>query len=211
MRCTSTPISWLELERLALGEVSPSRTAEIRAHLSRCSACAGCWRALDADRRELPRLRVQAAPASRAVPWRYAIATFAVAAVVMLVLQLRRDDERSRISGIKGDALHIELLRERGGELLAPDRFAPGDRFKVQASCGEGSIVVDVVVEQGGQLYYPLAPARLWCGNRVEVPGAFHLDGGSARVCLVIGSDLPPARGQLPPGAVCTTVVPEVP
>lgn len=40
--CVGTPVSWLRLERLALGELSGEEERAIRAHLRECAACRTC-------------------------------------------------------------------------------------------------------------------------------------------------------------------------
>jgi hypothetical protein len=45
--------------------------------------------------------------------------------------------------------------------------------------------VAEVTVEQGGEVFRPLEPAAIRCGNRVPVPGAFSLSGSApVRVCV---------------------------
>jgi hypothetical protein len=53
----------------------------------------------------------------------------------------------------------------------------------------------------------PLVPARLACGNRVVVPGAFTVTGGRAnRVCVEIATISEAAAGT---GRACLTLTPE--
>ncbi|MCA9536808.1 MAG: zf-HC2 domain-containing protein [Myxococcales bacterium] len=40
--CTGTPVSWLRLERLALGELTGDEARTVEAHLRECAACRAC-------------------------------------------------------------------------------------------------------------------------------------------------------------------------
>ena len=191
MTCIGEPISWLRLEQHAL-----AASDEVARHLAECGACRACFATIEADRgRALPPLgevaMAAAAGRRRAVRTRWlAAATVAVAAAVVLLAVLRRDPES--LPGIKGgDDLVLDLIRERSGEVAAgPVSFRDGDRFEVLVTCARrGEVAVDVTIEQAGEVFTPLAPARIRCGNRVPLPGAFSLTGSApARVCARLGS-----------------------
>jgi hypothetical protein len=192
--CVGVPVSWLRLERHALGEVD----GEVAAHVAACAACRAALATIEADDRPLPPLPVPAAPRRRWSWWpRLAFAGGLVAAAAALILWvvIRRGEEPAMHAGsrvrVKGGELVVSLVRERGGAVtFEPSRFAPGDRFKVRVTCSPGAagdVAVDVVVFQDGAAAWPLAPARLACGNLVAVPGAFRITGaGPARICLAV-------------------------
>ena len=210
-RCMGEPISWLELERHALGESSQSQTLE--AHLDACPACSAVWQLIQQDERRMPALVVPAA-ARGAAPsssrWRWWLAlTPALAALVALLLVVAKDEGGvARRGGTKGGDASFVLLREHDGQLLEPTSFSPDDRFKVLVSCRLGERFVDVVVKQGIEQFYPLPVARLACGNHVPVPGAFSLDGGTAQVCVRISREVP-ARHERVDGEMCQGLPPQ--
>ena len=190
-RCIGEPISWLRLEQHALAP-----DAEVARHLRECAACRGCLADIEADRgRALPPLgEVAIAAAARRRRRRragFAATGTALAAAAVLVLVLLGRDDRN-MPGIKGgDDLVLDLVRERAGEVAAaPVSFRDGDRFKLLVTCAApGEVSVDVTVEQAGELFTPLERARIRCGNRVVLPGAFTLTGTApARVCVTLAS-----------------------
>ncbi|HEU5060737.1 MAG TPA: hypothetical protein VFU21_29605 [Kofleriaceae bacterium] len=184
--CTGQPVSWLRLEQHALA-ADPA----VARHLEECAACRGCFAAIAADGgRALPPLGdVALAAAARRRHRRRAgflgTATALAAAAVVLLVVLGRGREDA--PGIKGTGeLVIRLVRERAGEVaMDPATWRPGDRFKVLVTCARrGEVEVTVTVEQAGEVFTPLAPARIRCGNQVALPGAFSLDGDQpATVC----------------------------
>jgi hypothetical protein len=114
----------------------------------------------------------------------------------------------ARVKGV-GEVV-LGVVRERGGAIRHDARtFAPGDRWKIVVTCPPAAAAwVDVAVYDAGQIDHPLEPARIGCGNRVVLPGAFALTGDRAnRVCVRIGAAAAPDRGQ-PPDA-CVTLRPE--
>lgn len=201
MTCTGEPVSWLRLEQHALAE-----SAEVARHLADCAACRACFASIEADRgRALPPLgevaMAAAARRRRLVPGRWlAAATLAAAAAVVLVAVLGRGGKN--LPGIKGGGdLVLDLVRERSGEVApGPTSYRDGDRFKALVTCGRaGEVEVALTVEQAGESFTPLAPARIRCGNRVPLPGAFVLTGTApARVCARLGGT-----------ASCATLAPD--
>ena len=184
------PISWLLLERHALGELAGQ---EVSTHLSDCASCRAALDVIERDRgREMPSLpdltlarasrrrrRLRAAVAGGAV---------ALAAAAMLSIMWRGRDDR--IAGIKGGELTVSVVRERDGEVEhEPDDFLPGDRFKVLVTCAAAEpVTAHVTVRQAGTIARPLPPASIECGNRVTLPGAFRLTGSEpASICVEIG------------------------
>jgi hypothetical protein len=201
--CTGEPVSWLRLEQHALAP-DPA----VAGHLAECAACRACFGGIEGDRvRALPPLGDVAVAAAarrrqrRRVGFLGAAAARAAAAVLLLVV-LGRGGGRD-LPGIKGgDDLTLGLVRERGGEVaMDPTGFRSGDRFKVLVTCASREPAeVAVTVEQAGETFTPLAAARIRCGNRVALPGAFSLTGDQpATVCARIG-------GQ----AACLALAPEL-
>jgi hypothetical protein len=228
--CVGEPVSWLDLELYALGELpDPAEERAVEQHLAGCEACQGCLETIQTDRRELPALpAVEPAPEHEreSRPWwrwlQWSLApAMAVTAAVLLVVLLPVDpalDLPARRVAIKGGDLALTLVRRRGDATTdAPGTFGPGDRFKVEVTCPPGQALSwDVVVFQGGEAAFPFAaPAGpLPCGNREPVAGAFGLTGDKpAHVCLVVGAGLTRARlslgpDRLPPSAACLSLRP---
>ncbi len=200
-RCVSEPISWLRLERYALGEAPDAE--EIGRHLEGCEVCRACLGRIEADAgTELPELRARS-PRSLPPPWRRAMfaggAAVALAAAVVLVVgrgpRVPEDPDRTKGAEVVFSLVRDDdtLFAEAGGT------FRDGDRFKALVSCAPGTWTrFDLVVYDDHGATFPLdAPASLACGNDVPLPGAFLLRGASPmRVCLVWG-EAPPDRGDL--------------
>ncbi|HEU4730803.1 MAG TPA: hypothetical protein VFT22_23065 [Kofleriaceae bacterium] len=207
--CIGEPISWLRLERFALGEPDPA----IASHLAACPACARCLEQIRGDVVALPPLVVATARRRTGLARRWWLAPMfaaAAAAIVLLVVRLRPAPDagfRDTI-GVKGvGEVTLELVRERAGEIrFDAHRYAPGDRWKVVVSCPpSASAWIDVSVADGLTTDHPLAAARVACGNRVVVPGAFTLTGTRAnRVCARVA-----AAPEAEAGLACLTVEPE--
>jgi len=208
--CIGEPISWLRLEQFALGAPDPALTA----HLAACPACRGCLDQIRGDTVALPPLVVPTAPPRRAWRrWWFAPALAAATAAVVLVVVLRPPGEReagSRVA-IKGiGEVTLELVRERAGQIqFDARRYAPGDRWKIVVSCPPAAptvpLSIDVSVADGLTVDHPLAAARIACGNRVVVPGAFTITGDRPnRVCARIAT-VPDADA----GTACVMLAPE--
>jgi hypothetical protein len=196
--CIGEPISWLRLEQHAL-----ARDAQVAAHLDACPACRACFAELGPI--ELPRLVFAAARPRRRWLW-LAAPGLALAAVIALLLWPRpRPDNVVAIKG--GGELVLGVVRERAGAIVEDARaFLPGDRWKLVVTCPPAaSTWLDVVVLDGGEPSYPLAPAHVTCGNRIVLPGAFTLTGDAPnRVCVRV-SETPKGPGDL----ACVTIVRE--
>lgn len=209
------PVSWLELERLALGELDADRAAAIRAHLAGCDACSACARRIDEDAaRPLPALpararRAPAAGGASVVPLRRgphpffarAAGALALAASVALFVALRPDRaaEGDDHEGVKGADVALELVREGDdGSPREAGTFTDGDRFKALVTCPPRLAASwDLVVYDESGASFPLAPARLACGNQIPMPGAFRLTGGDAVVCVSFSEAGPVSRETL--------------
>lgn len=216
-----TPVSWLRLERHALGELDALERREISAHLSSCARCRAVADRIAADAaRELPPL--PAAAANRATPvlppphrgrwfpWgrrqAFALAT-AAAAAFALVVGLRPHDQpqvgQPRVFAIKGGDVAIDLVRERDGSVAwEPTSFAAGDRFKLLVTCPPPlQLHADIVVLQGDGPAFPGEPTLITCGNRVPVLPPFRITGpGPATVCVAVDPSGPPSRAALSAG-----------
>lgn len=199
--CIDTPISWLRLEQFALD----GRDAKIASHVETCPACAHC---LDELRRDIVALPVLDVPAKRAARpwWHFALPAFALAAAIIALVIWPRDRAREDVATVKsvGEVV-LGVIRERDGAIRDDARtFLETDRWKVVITCPPtASAWVDVDVDVGGD--HPLAPAQIACGNRVVVPGAFHLTGTEPnRICVRIA-----ARVGEDAKRACVTIRPE--
>jgi hypothetical protein len=194
--CISTPISWLRLEQFATRRADE----QVASHVAACPACARCLAEISADVVALPPLVVPAARPRRW--WYFAVPALALAALAFLVWPRTRDDI-ARVKGV-GDVV-LGIVRERDG-VIRDDvtTFRPGDRFKIVLTCPPAaSAWIDVDV--GGD--HPLPPTRIACGNKVVVPGAFHLTGTAAnRICVRVAAAAAP-DGDAP--RACLTIRPE--
>jgi hypothetical protein len=185
MACIGEPISWLRLEQFALA----GGDARIREHVDACAACRHCLDEIQRDVVALPALDVPATRRRRW--WRIALPAFgALAAAALILLLLRPRPERpENVVNIKGvGEVVVDVVRERAGTIRDDVRtFRAGDRWKVIVTCApshEVSLAVDVLEAGAAQADHPLAPAKLVCGNRIPLPGAFSLTGNRAHeVC----------------------------
>jgi hypothetical protein len=189
--CVGTPVSWLRLEQLELGQLAEPERVAIAAHIDGCAACRDCRDQLRSAPAVALRPLVVPPPRPR---WRWlALGTTgfaAAAAIAMAIVWILRGGAPGGLPGprvaVKGGEIAIHLVRESGGSTaLEPTEYLPGDRFKVRVTCPPGRRAAAVTVYQSGRVYRPLAEATIACGNDVGIPGAFRLDGDQpARVCL---------------------------
>jgi hypothetical protein len=179
--------------------------------------CRGCLDHIRADVVALPALEPAVRPARRrwwVAPAFAAVGTAALAAIAVIIV---RDpaaggpdavDAPLGAVAVKGVGdITLELVRERAGEIrYDASRYARGDRWKVVVTCPPaGAAWIEVSVSDGATTDHPLAPARLACGNRVVVPGAFSITGlGANRVCASVAA----APGAAAATA-CATLRPE--
>jgi hypothetical protein len=201
MACIGEPISWLRLERFALGAPDPA----IASHVEACPACRDCLAQIRDDVVALPPLAI---PVRRRAAWRWWWIAPAFAAAVALIVVLRPPGVPRAVVGVKGvGEVALELVRERRGAIrYDAASYAPGDRWKVVVTCASPSQVwIDVSVADGSTTDHPLAPAQLPCGNRVVLPGAFTITGNrDNRVCARVAAA---AGGEA--GTACLTLRPE--
>jgi hypothetical protein len=218
--CTGQPVSWLELERLHLGELGPEARARIQTHLESCPACRDCLTTIQVEAEPaLPALVLPARPEARPwFSWRWLAPGLAAAALLVWALWpigspttdgLPAGLPPGRV-GVKGAELGLDLVRERAGQILeAPSSFAPGDRFKALLTCpapatGGPGPRVTLVAYQSGQAFFPLgetsgAPLPR-CGNRVPLAGAFLLTGADPVAVCALVTDRPLPRSELERG-----------
>lgn len=208
MTCIGEPISWPRLERYVLA----GGDAAIGEHVAACAACRQCLDEIERDVVALPPLVV---PVKRRW-WKLAVPIAgALAAAALLLLLLRPREPREGVASVKGlGDVQIDVVRERAGIVRDDVRsFAPGDRWKVVVTCPpDRPAWLDVAVVEAGAAHadYPLAPARVTCGNRIVVPGAFSLTGDKPhRVCVRVGVAGEPARSLPAPGDACLTLRPD--
>ncbi|TMQ10682.1 MAG: hypothetical protein E6J91_25660 [Deltaproteobacteria bacterium] len=209
MACIGEPISWLRLERFALGAADPA----IASHVAACPACRHCLDQIRGDTVALPPLVVASPPPRRTwLRWLVpALAAAAAAAALIAVLRPRPSSDGVVRVAVKGAGeVSLELVRERAGAIrFDATSYAPGDRWKVMVSCPPSAsgapLSIAVSVDDGISVDHPLAAARIACGNRVVVPGAFTITGSRAnRVCARIAAA---PDGDL--ATACLTLAPE--
>ena len=237
--CTSVPISWWRLERYRLADLPRAEVVEIEQHLSGCAICRPCLARVDTPV-QLPELpahlrgkRVESVRAPRAgvarrqartrTRWAAAASLIAAAAAALWLMPRSAGpglEPPGRRLSFKGGELAIGLVRERAGSVARdPTQFRAGDRWKVLLTCPPPLRPhVDVVVFQGGEAFFPLAPAQpAACGNGFALPGAFALDGAAeALVCAVVSEAAPidraalaaGGRAALPALSVCLPLLP---
>lgn len=206
IQCKNTPISWLELERFALGE--SLKEAIVRNHLAECEACAQVSSIIASDERTMPALLMPRPVPATSLWWKWPAVLVPVVALLVLFWQVQREGSQFS-SGVKGESLSLTLVRERSGVLLAPTHHAPNDRFKVLVTCAPGLRLVDLVIRQDGVLNLPIPTSELECGNATPIPGAFTLEGGVAEVCVQFVSEKDQGTPLLKADAICVRVHPE--
>jgi hypothetical protein len=197
--CIGEPVSWLRLERFA----HDGHDEHVRDHVAACPACKHCLDEIERDVVALPVLRV---PTKRRW-WTFAWPALAgvAAAAVVLVLLRPRDPVEEGVAYVKGiGEVVVDVVRERAGTVRDDVRtFRAGDRFKVVVTCPPArEVALDVAVHEDGSARpdHPLAPARIVCGNRIVLPGAFELTGDRHhRVCVQIAEQ----------ATACVTLSPE--
>jgi len=225
-------VSWLELERFALGELDPERRRGIEAALAADPSLRARLASIEADSRPLPSLPGLAddlpLPADSGEPlpdpdaggevvvlrrWRPLLggAALLAAAAAALVVQLPNTASAefpAPSTTWKGGELSLRLDRARAGSVRAgATRFVDGDRIAVRLTCPPGARPWDLAVYQAGEAFFPLDTADdITCGNLVALPGAFLPTGPDALiVCAAVGEAAD--RGALDEGLAALTGV----
>lgn len=215
-RCIGQPVSWLRLELYQLGEIAETERASIATHLAACPACAACFASIEREGAvALPPLPVArkvqtGSVASYARLGALGAGALALAAGVLLGVGAawRHGDafDPGSAARVKGDVVAFSLVRDDDERIDdARGVFKDGDRFKAVVTCPPSmGLAFDVVVYDASGASFPLARARLACGNNVPLPGAFRLSGSSEEtVCLTWGMEREPLRGGPPANALC--------
>lgn len=216
MHSERDPLSFLTLERYALGELSASERAEVEAWLAESESDRDRLASILEDESELPPLpsappSLAAAREKRQRRWLLLSSGLAAAAALLLLVQRPQpahEDAGEHTQGIKGSEVALRLVSDRTG--VDPRSFAPGERFKIEVTCPPKlAASLRLLVFQGGEMFEPLPAGLQSCGNLVPWPGAFALDGTeSAEVCLYWGEARTPTRESLAQESVCTTLTP---
>jgi hypothetical protein len=206
------PLSWLKLERYALGELGAEQRAQVERELAHSE---GARAALAAIREPLalPPLPVVSLLDARRKVLRRRLsigAAFAAAAAALALALITPDALPPARRGVKGGELGLELVGERTG--AGATHFAQHERFKLLVTCPpELSGRLRAVIYQGDAIFMPLEDGGpVACGNRSPWPGAFTLDGEhAAHVCVrADGRSWPASRAALRGDVVCVTLSP---
>ena len=221
MSC-SGPVSWLRLERFALGELDELDTRAVRTHVDGCEACRACLEHIRGEAVALPALPPFDRVSGRSAPswWRAWWPTgawasgLAAATAVLLWLGVRGGVDDVAMPGPRvgvkgGGTLVLSLVRERAGAVtLDATTIREDDRLKVRITCDRPVATwVDVVVYQGEDTWFPLRPSSLDCGNEVVLPGAFRITGvDPASICVGFDDRGAPDRARLREGAAAACV-----
>jgi len=192
LRCIGEPVSWLRLEELAIG-ISRAGVAE---HVEACPACKHSFASITSDVVAMPPLVVPVRAPSTRRWWLIPAYAACAAAIVLFVVSRGRPGSSD---AIKGGDISVGVIRERDGAIRDDAfTFAATDRFKVVVTCPPRfDAWVDVAVVEAGatKADFPVEAARIACGNRVVIPGAFVLTTPRPhRVCVRVGSGSAPPR-----------------
>jgi hypothetical protein len=179
-------LSWFQLERYALGEVSDADRAQIEAALASdetARARLAEIRAAPLTKTALPRLRERRSWSRDA--W---LALAASIAVAISVLLLQVTNLESKFVGVKGDAFSVALVRQHEGAVAPePSRLVIGDKYSVLVTCvPPRDTSVRVQVRQNGELAEPFGGAvAVQCANSVALPDALVFDAmAPAEICV---------------------------
>ncbi len=201
------PLSWLTLERYALGELGDDERREVEARLAESEQDRACLAEILSDKSELPPLpkvtAIDSARKKRNARWLGLSATLCAAAAALIVLFRPAGNELGD-AHVKGSEVALRLISDRQGP--APSQFSAGERFKVEVTCPPSlSGALRLIVLQGAEQFEPLPrDASFRCGNLAPWPGAFALDGNQpAEVCVYWGASSEPDRKELTRAASC--------
>jgi hypothetical protein len=207
------PLSWLILERYALGELDEQEQKRVEAQLATSPEDRACLLQIQSETNALPPLPVVVLrPRRTPRPGWWLLSTGIAAAAASLLLFMPPSgtlppSSKRLTHGTKGGELAMQLVSERQGE--GPRTYSVGERFKLLVTCPPWLVGTPrILVFQAGKRYEPLrTTAHFACGNLVPIPGAFALDGSEpAEVCVAWGQPAEHAEHaeQLGAQAVCT-------
>jgi hypothetical protein len=191
-----TPVSWLLLEQHALGELAGEDSARVASHLAECEGCRACLARIEVDaKRELPALPARPVrPVRRTAnvvrsPIAPIAAALALAAGLVLWMRARPGEDLDG-SRVKGEGVTLALVTNDDAVLEA-GVYRDGQIVKALVTCPPSlaSASWDLVVFDDQGSSFPLAPARLACGNAVPLPGAFRLTGRAPQEICVLWSE----------------------
>jgi anti-sigma factor RsiW len=161
MASAHEPLSWLTLERYALGELSAEERARVEAQLAESPVDRACLQEILEDRSELslpspaPVASVTSlAPARAARRGRWLAVCAALGAAATIVLMVRDQREPAPYDGVKGSDVALRLISDRQG--VEPRTFAAGERFKVEVTCpARLGASLRLLIFQGGEVFEP--------------------------------------------------------
>jgi hypothetical protein len=207
MQSAPEPLSWLTLERYALGELSAEERAEVEARLAASEVDRACLAEITSDKSELPPLAGSAVstlkPSKKRRRNQWLAGSAALCAAALALIAVLREPAHLD-DHVKGSEVALRIVSDRQGS--DPTRFSVGERFKVQVSCPPSlSETLRLFVLQGEEVFEPLPrDASFRCNNLATWPGAFALDGAqSADVCMYWGRSAKPTKQDFAHDAVC--------
>ncbi len=217
-------LSWLTLERLHVGDLSPSAAEAAQKHLQTCAACQSNLHTITADARPLrPLIAAPASapvftphnqtPTTKPAPRRWWIPSLVAAAAALCVAVLMwpmpppayispntTSPTTPHQLTPKGGARTLTVIRERAGLVTTqPQSYRAGDRFRLEVSCSPpAQLYWRVEVQQGQETFdpYPTHPPVL-CQNNASIPGAFRMTTGGEPVTICLHDD-PAAAADTP-------------
>ncbi len=175
-------VSWFELERYALGELSAEEKKAVEAELANDAKA----RARLAEIRG-PSVSEQAPLENR---WTLrlvaAAVTLALAALVSRAL-LKDEGWRDERGGAKGDSLTLSVVRQHEGAVASDAlKLVIGDKYSLQVTCvppRETALIVRIT--QDGEVSEPLGnEQQVRCANDVAVAALVFDSVSPAEVCV---------------------------
>jgi len=194
---TTSHLSALTLDALALGALDRDREAEVQAHLASCTACRGAHDAAAALREHFTlRVLPRGLQARRRPRWVW-LAVPALAAVLLAVLWPHPAQPELSDLGVKGTA-SWQVFANRSGHTFAVHdgtELAAGDRIRFIVVPGGARYLLVASVDGRGAvtIYYPYegsqsAPIN---GERFELTGSIVLDAapGPERIYALLSDE----------------------
>jgi Domain of unknown function (DUF4384) len=200
-------LSALQLDRYAMGELTPAAAKETASHLAGCRRCGEAMDVLRAARAEpLPPLRMVPLAARRRAS-RLVAAGIGVAAAACVLLMIRPGGDR-----LKGPGVALGMYVDHGGEVRRAgpgETVAPGDALRFTVTAPQAVYVAVLSVDPAGRasVYYPRTGRAepVQPGVEVALPLGTRLDDtlGEERIVGVFCSspvELEPLRAGLERG-----------